>query len=130
MKATGDSPALFAEAMPPRLISIVNPNIMMLMKAIIVVLLFASFIALWRLIGRRPESVIKLFPFFRKRIQGESILHVFSAETLIGKEAEFINERLPQKNAVIKFFRFLLVTLYVIIIVCLIFLKSLKTTEG
>lgn len=95
---------------------------MILIKAIIVILLFGIFIALWRLIGKHPESIIKMLPFIDKRIDGENILHVFSAETSIGKEAEFINERLPDKNKVIKFLRFLLLTFYILIIACLIFL--------
>lgn len=79
---------------------------MILIKTIILILLFGVFIALWRLIGKHPESIIKMFPFINKRIDWkisniENNLHIFSAETLTGKEAEFINERLPEKNKVI-----------------------------
>ncbi len=94
----------------------------MMIKAAVFILLFSIFITLWRLIGKHPESIIKMFPFIDKRINGEDVLSVFSAETPIGKEAEFINERLPDKNKVIKFFRFLLLTFYLLIIACLIFL--------
>lgn len=66
----------------------------------------------------------QLFPFIYKRIRSiENILNVFSAETSLGKEAEFINEGLPDRNKIVKFFRLLLLTLYLVIMICLIMLK-------
>jgi hypothetical protein len=73
------------------------------MKTIITLLILGIFIVLWRLIGKYPESIVRMFPFIGQRVV-ENILHVFSAETSLGKESEFINERLPEKDKVIKFF--------------------------
>jgi hypothetical protein len=48
--------------------------------------------------------------------------NVFSAETLLGKEAEFINEKLRDKDKVIRFLRLLLISFYVLVIGSLIFI--------
>ena len=50
-------------------------------------------------------------------------MDVFSAETAQGKEAEFINQQLPERNKAIKFFRLLLLMLYMVAVVCLIIWK-------
>jgi hypothetical protein len=96
---------------------------MIIIKTTIALLLFGVVVMLWRLIGKRPESILKLFPQIERRINGDNLMDVFSAETAQGKEAEFINQQLPERNKAIKFFRLLLLMLYMVAVVCLIIWK-------
>lgn len=96
---------------------------MIIIKTTIALLLFGIVVLLWRYIGKRPEAILKFLPQIDKRIYEENLLDVFSAETARGKEAEFINQRLPERNKIVKFFRLLLLLFYMTAVICLILLK-------
>ena len=85
------------------------------------IIIALSFFFLWWLIGKFPDTCMRIFPHIVKRYLEEDILHVFSAETSNGKEAEFINEGLPEKNKVIKFLRIILSLIFLLVIICLLF---------
>ena len=88
------------------------------MNIIILIISIIAFISLWWLIGKFPNAFIKLFPHMTRRYLNEDTLHIFSAETSSGDEAEFINEGLIDKNKAIKFFRIILSLIFLIFIIC------------
>ena len=90
------------------------------MNIIISMIIILAFISLWLLIGKFPDAFIKIFPFMRKLLLHENVLHVFSAETSRGDEAEFTNDELPDKNKVVNIFRIILSLIFFIFIVCLL----------
>lgn len=96
----------------------------MLEYVLIIILLILVFILVWWFIGKYPERIAKTFPFIRERDVVDSTLHVFSAETPDGKEAEFIDEQLPAKNKFVRFFRTILIAVYFLIIAYLIFARE------
>jgi len=92
-----------------------------MIKTITITSLVLSFVLFWYLIGKYPESIARVFPFMRNRIPSDQTLHVYSAETPDGKEAEFINDMLPERTKTIRFFRAILFTVYLFITIYLIF---------
>lgn len=48
------------------------------------------------------------------------LLNVFSAETVSGTEAEFINEDLPEKKEIVRLCRIILIGLYLVFTIYLI----------
>ena len=91
------------------------------MNVIIPVILILIFIFLWWFIGKYPDVFVRIFPYMRERYLNVERLKVFSAETSNGDEAEFINENLPEKNKVIRFFRIVLSTMFFAIMIYLLF---------
>ncbi|MFC1533248.1 hypothetical protein ACFLZG_00160 [Thermodesulfobacteriota bacterium] len=91
------------------------------MNITISIIIVLAFFSLWWLIGKFPDVCIKIFPYMRKQYLNEDKLHVFSAETSSGDEAEFTNEGLPDKNKAIKFFRIILFLIFLAVIFCLLF---------
>ena len=84
------------------------------------IILTAVFIFFWQFIGKYPELFVKIFIYAQQQYPAKQILHVFSAETPNRKEAEFINESLPERQ-VTRFLRFALLILFSLITVYLLF---------
>ena len=86
-------------------------------------LLTAVTVVLWRLIGSYSR---RISGYFLKRLRNDTLnepwsrFAVFSAETANAKEAEFINDSVPEKK-VARFFRLLLLLSYLILAVLLFF---------
>ena len=91
------------------------------MNVIITVIIALAFFSLWWLIEKFPNACIKIFPYMKRRYLDEDTLHVFSAETSSGDEAEFIDEGLPEKNRIIRFFRIILSLVVFTVILYLLF---------
>lgn len=85
------------------------------------IILTLVFIFCWWFIGKRPELFVRIFPYAQKRYLTDETLHVFSAETPNGKEAELVNEGLPERDKVIRFFRLALLAVFLLIMVYLLF---------
>ena len=48
-----------------------------------------------------------MFPFLKNKDRSQDLIHAYSSETVNGKEAEFIDELLPEKQKAVRFFRIL-----------------------
>lgn len=90
------------------------------MNITIIVTIILAFIVLWWLIGKFPDAFVKTFPFIKNEYLNKKLLHVFSAETSNGDEAEFINESLIDKDKAIKIFRIILSLIFFILIIWLL----------
>ena len=85
---------------------------------------------LWSLTRKCPRVVRRLAARYVNWSRGEygadfNRSPVYSAETAGGKEAEFIDDQLPQEHRIVFFLRVVLVTLYFLAAAYLIF-ESLK----
>jgi len=60
---------------------------------------------------------------FRVFGAGFKRFRVFSAETAVGKEAEYIDEKLPQERKIIRSFRAFLISLYVLATIYLLYMS-------
>jgi len=93
-----------------------------------------AFPILWSLIRKCPKPLARVVRYlavwYADRSRGGYGVDfnrspVYSAETASGKEAEFIDNRLPQEHKIVFFLRVVLVTLYSLAVAYLIF-ESLK----
>lgn len=72
------------------------------------------------------RAILRLFPLFRNRDITDETLHVYSGETASGKEAEFIDDKLPEERKIVRFFRIILATLYFVVVLYMLLVgKSL-----
>ena len=94
-------------------------NIMIITLTILTLI----FVLIWLFISKYPNFILRLLPYMRNRFVNDQSVHVLSAETPNGKEAEFINEGLPEKNKIKHFFRAALILVYFIIMIYIIYSK-------
>ena len=84
----------------------------------LLILSIPAFVLLWRLIGKAPNYIARILEHMRENATNSfpqelsQMLHVFSAETTSGTEAEFINEYLPENSKIVRFLRIVLIAIY------------------
>ena len=104
-----------------------------MLENFLIALLVLAFILVWWFIGRYPELLIRcvnFFPLFKKGVEErmknyvEYQLHVYSAETANGQEAEYLDETLPKKNKIVRLFRVILIGMCSLILAYLVFIRG------
>jgi hypothetical protein len=92
----------------------------MLENSLIILSIFA-FVFLWRFIGKYPDLPAKILHRLRHRAEAMNyelldVLPVYSAETLAGKEAEFVDQKPYDKRKMVYGIRAILSICFLIIV--------------
>ncbi len=87
----------------------------------LIILSMLAFVFLWWLIGKYPYLPAKILNRLRHHVDTINydlinVLPVYSAETLAGKEAEFVDHKPYDKRKMVHFIRVILVICFLIIV--------------
>jgi hypothetical protein len=91
-----------------------------MLKLFLIILSISAFVLLWWCAGKYPDLPAKILSRLKHRADAVKyelldVLPVYSAETVAGKEAEFVDHKPYDKRKIVYSFRAILVICFLII---------------